>query len=322
MKCLIITHTDVLASQWAAAIMQYYPNARVGKIQQNTFDVEDKTHVIASLKSVATRQYDMASTGCGLLVVDEVHRIASLQLHRAVANVGCKYRLGLSATPDRADGLSPFLKWGIGPVVYQLERDPTPDLRIFGIMLDSGPVYPKVVRKNGKSVANIAGMINLMTEDTERAKMRQQVAAAWIRLCAKKGRKIIVLSDRIDLLKGLEKLVKDHVNGTTLLIGSAKRGVRDAAHLSQVILASYGIASEGFDLPSLDTILLQTPRSGANVITQCVGRIQRPGGKSPLVIDIVDSVGLFKGMFAKRCKVYEHLGGTITKYNERREVIT
>jgi superfamily II DNA or RNA helicase len=264
----------------------------------------------------------MQRAACSLLICDEGHHIASLQLNRAIFNVGCRYRLGLSATPERADGLSPFLQWGLGHIAYQLERDPTPNLRIFGIMLDSGPVYPKLVRKGGKSVANIAGMINLMCEDTERAQMRQQIAAAWIKLCARKERKIIVLADRIDLLKGLEKLVRDDVDGTSLLIGSAKRADRDVAHLAQCILASYGVASEGFDCPTVDTILLLTPRSGSNVITQCVGRIQRQGGKSPLVIDVVDSVGIFKGMFAKRCRVYEHLGGTITKYNERREIIT
>jgi superfamily II DNA or RNA helicase len=322
LRCLIVTHTSVLASQWRDAIKQYYPNARVGTIKQNVFDVEDATHVIASLKSVATRQYDMAKAKIGLMVADEVHHVCSFQMSRAMAAVGCRYRLGLSATPERPDGLSPFLDWAIGPIAYQLERDPTPELRIFGIMLDSGPVQPKVIRKDGKCIANIAAMINMMGEDTPRAHERQDIMAAWIRLCARKGRKMIILGDRIDLLKDLEARVRADVAGTSLLIGSAKRAEREVAHLAQAIFASYGVAAEGFDCPALDTIFLQTPRSGSNVITQCVGRIQRHGGKSPLVIDIVDSVGLFKGMFAKRCKVYKKLGGTITQYTERREIIT
>jgi superfamily II DNA or RNA helicase len=157
---------------------------------------------------------------------------------------------------------------------------------------------------------------------SQRADERQDVLAKWIKLCASKGRKMLVLGDRIQLLKDLEKRVRESVDGTSFLIGSVKRAQRDVAHLAQVIFASYGVAAEGFDCPACDTIFLQTPRSGANVITQCVGRIQRAGGKCPLVIDLVDGVGLFKGMFAKRCRVYEKLGATISRYNEQRQLLT
>ncbi|KAG5187463.1 P-loop containing nucleoside triphosphate hydrolase protein [Tribonema minus] len=319
-RCLIVCHTDVLVSQWAAAILQYFPNARVGMIKQNTFDVEDKTHVIASLKSLAVREYDMRQAGCALMVADEVHHTAALQLSRAVANAGCRYRLGLSATPNRPDGLSDFLGWSIGEVVYEVVRPPADNLRVYAVMLEDGPVYTKVVRKAGKNVSNIAGMINLMTDlSNSRADMRQQVAAAWITLCAQKGRSIIVLADRISLLRDLDRRVRETIT-TGFMIGAAKKAEREAAGSAQVVFASYGVAAEGLDL-KLDTLVALTPRSGEGVITQIVGRIQRGHGRPPLIIDFVDAVPLFRGMFSKRMRVYNKLGAKLTKYDEMRQVI-
>ncbi|KAG5183001.1 P-loop containing nucleoside triphosphate hydrolase protein [Tribonema minus] len=321
MKCLVVCHTDVLVCQWATAIAQYFPNARVGKIQQNICDVHDKTHIIASLKSLAMREYDMTSAGCDVIVVDECQHAAALQLSRAMSNAGCRYRLGLSATPTRPDGLSVFLNWSIGEVVYEVKRPPADDLRVYAVILDEGPVYMKTIRKGGKSISNMAGMINLLTDMTiARADLRQQVAAAWIMLCASKGRKLIILSDRICLLRDLDRRVRDTVT-TGFMIGTAKKAERATAADSQVVFASYGVAAEGLDI-SVDTLLLLSPRSGENVITQCVGRIQRGRGRSPLVIDLVDSVAPFHGMFAKRLRVYKSLGAVLTKYDEARNVIS
>jgi superfamily II DNA or RNA helicase len=319
-KCLIVCHTDVLVEQWKVAISQYFPNSRVGLIKQSTFDVENKTHVIASLKSLAVRNYDMRGSGVSLMIIDEAHHIAALQLSQAMSNAGCRYRLGLSATPNRPDGLSRFLMWSIGNVAYEVKRPPSDDLRVFAVMIGEGPVYTKTIRKGGQTISNISGMINLMQDmSNDRADMRQSVAVAWILLCASKRRKIIVLSDRISLLRDLDKRVRDTVT-TGFLIGAAKKAERAAAGNAQVVFASYGIAAEGLDT-CIDTLMLLSPRSGEGVITQCVGRIQRGHGRPPLVIDFVDVVPLFQNMFVKRMRVYKRLGAKLTRYDEKREII-
>jgi hypothetical protein len=71
-RTLIITHTSVLAAQWKESVLQYCPEAVVGSIVQDTFNVEGCTHVIGSLHSLAGREYPMDTAGIGLLVVDEV----------------------------------------------------------------------------------------------------------------------------------------------------------------------------------------------------------------------------------------------------------
>jgi superfamily II DNA or RNA helicase len=67
-----------------------------------------------------------------------------------------------------------------------------------------------------------------------------------------------------------------------------------------VIVATFTLAYEGLDIPSLNTLFLVTPHSD---VKQAVGRITRtPGTKE--VFDFVDKWSLLAGMFYKRNKVY------------------
>jgi superfamily II DNA or RNA helicase len=64
----------------------------------------------------------------------------------------------------------------------------------------------------------------------------------------------------------------------------------------------------GLDIPTLDTVVLATPKSD---IKQSVGRILREtAGKKnePLILDIVDAWGFLYAMFGKRRRVYRDGG--------------
>jgi superfamily II DNA or RNA helicase len=78
----------------------------------------------------------------------------------------------------------------------------------------------------------------------------------------------------------------------------------------QIIIGTYSLAHEGLDIPSLDTIILATPKSN---IIQAVGRILRETtGKlnEPYVIDVVDHWGPIQYQFRKRKKYYVDTGFT------------
>ena len=55
----------------------------------------------------------------GHVIIDEAHRIPSQVFSKALQKINCPYMLGLSATPNRKDGLTKILKWYIGDIVYQ-----------------------------------------------------------------------------------------------------------------------------------------------------------------------------------------------------------
>lgn len=248
-KCMIVTHTAVLAKQWNDTIVQYCPTAVIGEIVQNKYTVDGCTHVIASLQSLAKRTYPLHDSGIGLCCIDEAHHISALQMSEAINKAGCRYRLGLSATPNRADGLSPFLEMAIGPIAYEMKRPQNNQLKVYSIQMDYGPIETMVVR-GPKATANIAGMVNLLLKPTDRAQARQQICLEWIQMAVAKERKILVVGDRIELLKQLEERVR-LITTTGFLIGSSKPAERELAKAAQVIFGSYGLVSEGLDLPEL-----------------------------------------------------------------------
>ena len=120
------------------------------------------------------------------------------------------------------------------------------------------------------------------------------------------GRKILVLSDRIDNLTKLkEKLDKKEINND-IYIGGMKQSKLDIAAEATVILASYGMASEALDIPTLNTLIMATPRRN---IEQSVGRILRTKNHEvqPLIVDIVDQLKSFNNQGMARRKFYKRL---------------
>ena len=45
-------------TQWRDRITQFLPNAKIGKIQQNTIDIENKDIVLAMVQSLSQKEYD------------------------------------------------------------------------------------------------------------------------------------------------------------------------------------------------------------------------------------------------------------------------
>ena len=49
-KTVVVVHKDFLMTQWRDRILQFLPDARIGKIQQNTVDIENKDIVLAMVQ--------------------------------------------------------------------------------------------------------------------------------------------------------------------------------------------------------------------------------------------------------------------------------
>ena len=56
-KALVIVHKEFLMNQWIERIQQFLPKARVGKIQGQIIDIEDKDIVIGMLQSLSMKEY-------------------------------------------------------------------------------------------------------------------------------------------------------------------------------------------------------------------------------------------------------------------------
>ena len=52
-KTIVVVHKDFLMTQWRDRIAQFLPDARIGKVQQDTVDIENKDVVLAMVQSLS-----------------------------------------------------------------------------------------------------------------------------------------------------------------------------------------------------------------------------------------------------------------------------
>lgn len=308
-KTLVLTHKEFLMDQWVDRILRFVPNARIGRIRQNTVDVQDKDIVVGMMQSICMKTYPKETfDSFGLLILDEVHHVSAPVFSQCMFRASCPYVLGLSATPTRKDGLTRVLEWFVGPVFYKIERKEQRHVTVNVINYDC-PAYALPPPCTRMGSLNLAELLNRLSDDPA----RNQMLVDNIRKFWAQGRKVIVLSDRRHHCQALcEALAPD----AALYIGGMKQEELKKSQEARIIIATYGQANEGLDIPSLDTLVFATPKSD---IVQSVGRILREAAGSdnvvhgPVVLDTVDQYGVFYAQFNKR-KSYYNQSGFILQY--------
>ena len=305
-KTLIIVHKTFLLNQWKERFEQF-TDATIGIIQQNKIEVEGKDVVIGMLQSIAKQKYDIdIFREFGMVIFDEAHHAPSKFFSKALPLISCKKTLFLTATPKRSDALEKVLYWYFGDIIYKAPPQKNQDVQVNIYKYDiKHEKFRESYIRFTKEV-NKAGTITRISKISKRNKFIVEIIKE---ILDEEGRKILVLSDRIEHLTKLkEKLDKKDVN-SDFYIGGMKQVKLDEAAKATVILASYGMASEALDIPELNTLIMVTPRRN---IEQSVGRILRKIDNEiqPLIVDIVDQLPSFNNQGLARRKFYKKL-----KYN-------
>jgi len=293
-RTMIVVHKEFLANQWRDRIQQFCPGATIGRVQQDTFDIE-KDFVIAMIQTMCSRQNEpKAFDSIGLTIVDEAHHIGASAFSQTMFKLCSKYSLGLTATPERKDGLTNILYWFMGPEFFRVQRENQISTCIQTIQYDDIAFReaPPVTRF-GK--INMAGMITQLTELTQRNEKILQLVRD-----IDSSRRILILSDRREHCFWLQNNIAE----ASVYIGGMKEDDLDRASKQRVIIATYSMAQEGLDIPALDTLIMATPHSD---VTQAIGRVMRetPGKvNTPVIYDLVDNWSVFYSMAKKRRYIY------------------
>ena len=76
--------------------MEFLPTAKIGKIQQNTVDIEGKDIVLAMVQSLSMKEYeDGTFESFGLNIFDECRHLGAEVFSKSMGKVASKYMLGL-----------------------------------------------------------------------------------------------------------------------------------------------------------------------------------------------------------------------------------
>ena len=310
-KTFVLVHKEFLLNQWVERISDFLPNSRIGKIQGDVVDIENKDIVIGMIQSISMKQYPLdLFDSFGFVILDESHRCPSRVFSKALAKINCTYMLGLSATPNRKDGLTKVLKWFIGDIIFQrIGKSALNSELIRYVYCCKDEVYSKELTGcYGK--LNSAGMINNIASFMPRTNF---IVAKVVECIRENNRQVLILSDRKEQLRDIERAMAEKGIEIGYYIGGMKQSALELSTKKLAILATYQMAAEGLDIATIDTIVLATPKTD---IEQAVGRIRPKTGDSerntPLVIDIVDEFSIFENQAFKRLAFYKKKNYEIT----------
>lgn len=115
-SALITVPTLDLMHQWYAHLETAFPHADIGLLGGGS---RDRSDILVATYDSAAIHAETLGNRYGLLVCDECHHLPS-DFNRVIAEYAiAPYRLGLTATPERADGRHEDLDQLLGPVVYR-----------------------------------------------------------------------------------------------------------------------------------------------------------------------------------------------------------
>jgi len=269
-----------------------YGTVKITKIE-NIKNKSNNSHVYDI--EVEDNHNFICSTPSGIgPIVHNCHHISSKTFSSIFYKIQTKYMLGLSATPERKDGLSKVIYWFLGPQIVNIKRESdNPTIKFVFNISHSEEKFNSLGKVNNPT------MITDLTINPDRNKLLIALVPELI----KQGRKILILSDRRFHCEYIKEQLTELKISSGVYLGGMKTASRNESVDCTVIIGTYQASGEGFDVPDLDTLILATPKSD---VQQAVGRILRQKNENyPLVIDIVDEFSIFKGQYIKRKKYYK-----------------
>jgi superfamily II DNA or RNA helicase len=310
---LVLVHAGFLKEQWMERIATFLPNARVGTIQGDVCDVENKDIVVGMLQTISMRDIPSSIFArFGFVVVDECHHIASEVFSQAIPKLTSTHMLGLSATPDRKDRLMHVINWSLGPLLYQSSDGDKMDDKVSVEVYEFDP--PDTAFND--VILNHAGVMftSLMINKVVDYAPRNAYIVRIIEDIFDPDRQMLVLTDRVEHTKELHRLLPPELQDQAgILARGMKADVRATMCASKrILISTYHLVKEFFDVPSLNTLVMATSRPD---VVQIVGRILRTEKATrtthPLIIDIVDPA--FRRQFQERLRLYKERNYQITK---------
>jgi superfamily II DNA or RNA helicase len=304
---LVIVHNSFLRDQWEDRVKMFLPNARIGRIQGDLCEIEGKDVIIAMLQTLSMKTIPILTfRPLGLVIVDECHHIASEVFVQALPKVTSKYMLGLSATPTRKDGLMFVANWFLGPLLYTSDTGDKEDTGVHVEVYEyknNDPVFNEILY-NAQGVMFTSLMINKLAECEDRTKWLVGILADILQEAPQ--RQVLVLTDRVQHTKDLLAALPEGLRASAAILSTDVKAAARAEFCATktILLATYAMCKEGFDVPTLNTLVMATPRPD---VDQIVGRILRVEKSArtlpPLILDIVDPQ--FRRQFQARNALYK-----------------
>lgn len=285
LKTLVVVHTVSLRAQWIIEVEKTL-GITPGIIGSGKFET-DHPIVIANIQTL-TKHAAKISNIFGTLIIDECHHIAATTFTKVVNISKATYKIGLSGTLERKDGMHVIFSDYFSPKIFKPPRENMMIPTIFRV--------PTEIPFSDNSSIPWALRVNELFADKDFLIL----VIETIMVQVDRGHKVLVVSDRVNFLEYCHEILEEisvcvtgniHFENRPALIEEVATGDK------KVIFGTTSIFSEGISVNALSCLIPTSPINNNSLLTQLIGRVVRlhPGKPTPEVIDFI-----LQGATAKR----------------------
>ncbi|MGQ0678932.1 MAG: DUF3427 domain-containing protein [Actinomycetota bacterium] len=253
-------------------------------------------HVFASVQSLARLDLDeLDPRRFDMEVVDEFHHAMAPTYERLLRHLQPEILLGLTATPERADGRS-VTEWFGGRTAVELrlweamEQGLLAPFQYFGIHDDVNLAHLRFRRGRGYDPGELD---NLYTGDDARARIIAQ--AVRDKLTAVAAMRALGFCVGVGHARFMARRFNDFGIPALALTGdddpAARRRAIEQLRAREVnVLFTVDLFNEGVDIPEIDAVLFLRPTESATIFLQQLGRGLRLADDKPC-LTVLDFIG-------------------------------
>ncbi len=292
---LFVAHRRELLEQSLRTFREVLADGSFGELLVGGDRPRDWRHVFASIQSLtAAGIEELAPDRFDVVVVDEFHHAEAATYRRLLDHLEPAVLLGLTATPERTDGLD-VTRWFGGRTAFEMRLWDALDQRLlapfhyFGVA-DDTDLSTLTWRRGGYVTRELS---NLLTGDDARV---TRILAAVRRIvddpAAMRALGFCVSVEHARFMAARFRdagFVARAVTGETPS-DEREAALRDLQRGDVQVLFTVDLFNEGVDVPEIDTVLFLRPTESATVFLQQLGRGLRKA-RDKAVLTVIDLVG-------------------------------
>ena len=313
-RLLLIAHREEILDQSLATFRYALRDASFGEkwvagARPTRFD-----HVFASIQSLHAAELDaLAADHFDVVIVDEFHHAAAASYQRILDHVAPVELLGLTATPERSDGL-PILPWFDDRIAAELrlwdaiDQQHLSPFLYFGI--HDGVDLRQIPWRRGRGY-DIDALSATYTSSDAWARLVVQQVDEHADIATMRALGFCV---SIQHARFMADHFRRHGIAAVAIWGDSPRPDREAALRDLAagrvrVVFSVDLFNEGVDVPDVDTILMLRPTESPTLFLQQLGRgLRKTRGKA--FCTVLDFVGTHRTEFRFDRRYRALLGGS------------